>query len=76
MTLYISSSVLRGKNFERRFIIPIFFLVLMIFSFRCFSNDKPESSMRPKCFCSFTYATEVPLNISCEWVWTGFLARK
>ena len=34
----------------------------MIFSVRCFSKDKPESSMRPKCFCSFTFATAVPLN--------------
>ena len=43
------------------------------FSFRCFSNDKPESSMRPKCFCSFIFATGVPLNISCEWFGLDFL---
>ena len=45
----------------------------MIFPFRCISNDQPESSMRPKCFCSFTFATEVPLNISCEWFGLDFL---
>ena len=39
----------------------------MIFSLICFLNDKLESSMRPKCFCSFIFATTVPLNINCGW---------
>ena len=55
------------------FIIPRFFLAFMIFSFRCFSKDKFESSMRPKCFCSFTFATTVPLNISGGWLGLDFL---
>ena len=50
---------------ERCLIIPRFFLALMIFSVRCFLKDKLESSMRPKCFCSFILATTFLLNIIC-----------
>ena len=45
----------------------------MIFSLRCFPKDKPESGKRPKCFCSFTFATTVPLKISCGWFGLDFL---
>ena len=38
-------------------IMPKFLLALMIFSLRCFSKDRPVSSIRPKCFCSFNFAT-------------------
>ena len=57
--------VLMGINFERCLIIPIFFLALIIFSSICFLKDKTESRIRPKCFCSFTFLTTVPLKISC-----------
>ena len=58
---------------ERCLIIPRFFLAFMIFSLRCFFKDKLESSMRPKCFCSFILATTVPLNIICGWFGLDFL---
>ena len=58
---------------ERCLIIPIFFSALMIFSLRCFLKDKLESSMRPKCFWSFLFATTVPLNIFCRWFGLDFL---
>ena len=45
----------------------------MIFSLRCFPKDTPESGKRPKCFCSFTFATTVPLKINCEWFGLDFL---
>ena len=52
---------------ERCLIIPRFIFALMIFSLICFLNDRFESSMRPSCFCSFIFATTVPLNIICGW---------
>ena len=45
----------------------------MIFSLICLSKVNLESSMRPKCFCSFTLATTVPLNISLGWLGLDFL---
>ena len=55
------------KNMERCLIIPRFFFALLKKSLRCFLKDKLESSTRPKCFCSFIFATTVPLNIICGW---------
>ena len=42
--------------------IPIPFLPFMIFSLTRLSKDNFKSSMRPKCFCSFTFDTTVPLK--------------
>ena len=38
-----------------------------------FWKDKFDSSKRPKCFCSSTFATSVPLKIICRWFWRLFL---
>ena len=57
----------KGKKLERCLIIPIYFLAVLNFSLRCFAKDKFDSSMRPKCFCSSTFATTVPLKIICGW---------
>ena len=53
---------------ERCLIIPRFFLALMIFSLICFLKERAESSVRPRCLCSFILATTVPLNIKCGWL--------
>ena len=53
------------KSIQRCLIIPRILLAIIIFSLRCFLKDKIESSVRPKCFCSFIFATTVPLNIVC-----------
>ena len=45
----------------------------MNFSLRCFSKDRPESSMRPKCFSSFIFATTFPSNNNCGWLGIDFL---
>ena len=42
--------------------IPILFFAFMIFSLMCLSKDNLQSSMSPKCFCSFTFGTAVPLK--------------
>ena len=54
----------RGKDLERCLSIPTFSFAFIIFSLRCFSKDRLESSMRPKCFCSFTLSTTITLNIT------------
>ena len=61
--IHIGQVSLGGKNFGRYLRTPIIFLALMIFSLRCFSKDKLGWRIRPKCFCSFTFAPADPLNI-------------
>ena len=58
---------IKWKNLARCFIIPRLFFAFMIFSLRCFSKDKSELSIKPRCFCSFTFATTVPLNVNRQW---------
>ena len=58
---------------EKCLIIPRFFLILMIFSLRCFLKDQLESGMRAKYFWSFISATTVPLNTICGWFGLDFL---
>ena len=48
-------------------------LSLNDFVIKMFLNDKLESSVRPKCFCSFIFATTVLLNIICGWFGLGVL---
>ena len=43
-------------------------LLRMIFSLICFLKERAESSVRPRCLCSFILATTVPLNIKCGWL--------
>ena len=61
---YTFDQVSRDKHLERCLSIPTLFLALIIFTQRCFSKDKPDSRIRPKCFCSFTFTTTDPLNIN------------
>ena len=44
--------------------IPIILFAFMIFSFRCLSKYNFGASVSPKCFCSFTFGTTVPLKKS------------
>ena len=59
-----------GKVFDNS---EILLLAFMIFSLKYFLKDQLESSMRPKCFCSFILATTVPLNITCGWFGLDYL---
>ena len=52
-----------GKYFETCLINPKFFLAFLIFSLMCL-NVRRESSIRPRCFCSLTFLTIVPLKIN------------
>ena len=53
--LYIWLTALKGKDFERCLINPIFLLAFIIFSLRCLAKERHESRMRhesrlrPKC---------------------------
>ena len=57
----VSYEVKNGKVFNNSEIPLSFndFFIKMLF------KDKLESSMRPKCFCLFIFATTVPLNVNC-----------
>ena len=55
------------KNDERYFMIPTILFAFMNFSFRCLSKDHFESSVSPKCFCSFTFGTTVYQKVMNDW---------
>ena len=60
----VNYEVKNGKVFTYSEIL----LSLDDFFIKMFLKVKLESSVRPKCFCSFIFATTVPLNIICGWI--------